>query len=175
MVGRSRGISGIRGENRDTRITRPLPYWDARKEAISVVLSPNVRLINLIIWRKLLFLKVLNIGSTAVAYLTSVLRYLDLFDIYVNNTLHNDFLGNREYHWGCRTKSLKTVHVCMYPLALNQQTFERFNGIISRTYLIFLISHYAVWRMRWSYLHIKQIQISQDWSEIRESCKDQSL
>ena len=35
---------------------------------------------------------------------------------YVNNstayvTLHNDFLGNQEYHWGCRTKSLKTVHV----------------------------------------------------------------
>ena len=28
---------------------------------------------------------------------------------YVNNstayvTLHNDFLGNKEYHWGCRTK-----------------------------------------------------------------------
>ena len=30
-------------------------------------------------------------------------------------------------------------------------------------------------RMRWSYLHIKQIQISQDRREIRDSCKDQSL
>ena len=35
---------------------------------------------------------------------------------YVNNcttyvTLHNDFFGNQEYHWGCRTKSLKTMHV----------------------------------------------------------------
>ena len=27
-------------------------------------------------------------------------------------TLH-DFLGNQEYHWSCRTKSLKTVHVCV--------------------------------------------------------------
>ena len=60
---------------------------------------------------------------------------------YVNNstayvTLHNDFLGNQKYRWGCRTKSLKTVHVCMYPLALTQQTLERFNGIISKIYLI---------------------------------------
>ena len=29
--------------------------------------------------------------------------------------------------------------------------------------------------LRWSYLHIKQIQISQDWSEIRNSCKVESL
>ena len=36
-------------------------------------------------------------------------------------------------------------------------------------------SHHAVWRMRWSYLHIKQIQISRDWNEIRDSCKKQSL
>ena len=48
---------------------------------------------------------------------------------YINNstayvTLHNDFLGNQEYHWGCRTKSLKTVNVCLYPLALNQQTLR---------------------------------------------------
>ena len=91
-----------------------------------------------------------------------------------NVTLHNDFLGNQEYHWGCRTKSFQTVHVCMYPtISLNQQTLEPFNGIISKIY--FLISHYAVWRTRWNYLHIKQIQISQDWNEIRESCKDQSV
>ena len=62
----------------------------------------------------------------------------------------------------------------MYPLALNQQTFERFNGIISRTYLIFLISHYAVWRMRWSYLHIKQIQIFQDFRGHKTSLKHQN-
>ena len=36
-------------------------------------------------------------------------------------------------------------------------------------------SDYAVWRMRWIYLYIKQIQISQDWNEIRDSCKDESL
>ena len=36
-------------------------------------------------------------------------------------------------------------------------------------------SNYPVWRMRWSYLHIKHIQISQDWSEIHNSCKVQSL
>ena len=30
-------------------------------------------------------------------------------------------------------------------------------------------SHYAVWRMRWSYLDIKQIKISQDWNEIRDN------
>ena len=28
------------------------------------------------------------------------------------------------------------VYVCMYPLALNQQTFDRLNGIISKIYLI---------------------------------------
>ena len=37
---------------------------------------------------------------------------------YVNNstayvTLHNDLLGNQEYHGGCTIKSLKTVHVCV--------------------------------------------------------------
>ena len=52
----------------------------------------------------------------------------------------------------------------MYPLALIQQSFERFNGIISKVDIFhFLISYYAVGRMRWSYLHIKQIQ---DRSEI---------
>ena len=71
---------------------------------------------------------------------------------YVNNstayvTLHNDFLGNQEYLWDCRTKSLKTVHVCMYLLVLTQQTFERFNGIISKDIFDFLISYYAVWRI----------------------------
>ena len=96
-----------------------------------------------------------------------------LHRIYI--TLDNDFFWNQKYHWGCRTKSLKTVHVCVYPLALNQQTFERFNGIISIRYTSFPNKRYAVRRMRWSYLHIKQIQISQDWSEIRENCKDQSL
>ena len=71
---------------------------------------------------------------------------------YVNNstayvTLHNDFFGNREYHWGCRTTSLETVHVCVW-LALNQQTFVRFNGIISQTDIFdFLISHYTVRRI----------------------------
>ena len=35
---------------------------------------------------------------------------------YVNNsaadvTLHNDLFENQEYHWGCQTKSLKTVYV----------------------------------------------------------------
>ena len=62
-------------------------------------------------------------------------------------TLHNDFLGNQEYLWDCRTKSLKTVHVCMYLLVLTQQTFERFNGIISKDIFDFLISYYAVWRI----------------------------
>ena len=33
----------------------------------------------------------------------------------------------------------------------------------------------SVTYMRWSYFHIKQIQISREWSEIRNSCKVQSL
>ena len=33
----------------------------------------------------------------------------------------------------------------------------------------------SVMYIRWSYLHFKQIQISQDWSEIRESWEDQFL
>ena len=37
---------------------------------------------------------------------------------YANNStayinLHNDFLENQEYHWGCRIKSRKTVRLCV--------------------------------------------------------------
>ena len=66
---------------------------------------------------------------------------LEIFEFvsYINQstayvTLYNNILGHQEYHWGCRTKSLKTV--CIYSLVLNQQTFEPFNGIISKIYLI---------------------------------------
>ena len=44
---------------------------------------------------------------------------LEIFEFvwYINKstayvTLHNHFLGHQEYHWGCQTKSLKTVCVC---------------------------------------------------------------
>ena len=48
------------------------------------------------------------------------------------------------------------MHVCMYPLA---QTSKRSSDLMDnlKDILDFLISHYAVWCMRWSYLHIKQI------------------
>ena len=62
---------------------------------------------------------------TAFAYLISILRYLDLFDMW------------------------------MYPLALNQQTFERFNGIISKIYTWFPNKSLCSVTLRWSYLHIK--------------------
>ena len=35
LVGRCRGISGVHGGNRDTRIACPLPDWNARNEGIS--------------------------------------------------------------------------------------------------------------------------------------------
>ena len=68
---------------------------------------------------------------------------------YVNNstvyvTLHN-FLRNQEDHWLSHKVTLNCACVCMYPLALNQKTFEPFNGIISNIYLISLCSvTYAV-------------------------------
>ena len=85
-----------------------------------------------------------NWNNTKISLYSRCVSHISLeifgFVWYVNNsiayvTLHN-FLGNQEYHWLSHKVTLNCACVCMYPLALNQQTFEQFNGIISKIYLI---------------------------------------
>ena len=61
-------------------------------------------------------LKLLRLVLTALAYLISVLRYLDLFDNVNNSTVHgNDFLGNEDVahsHFKlCMCVYVSTTHV----------------------------------------------------------------
>ena len=101
---------------------------------------------------------------------------LEIFEFVwcVNNstgyvTLRDDFLGIK-YIFGII--SLHCSVVCWVICCGYIHTHEQFQVTLFdniRDIPDFPKSHYAVWRMRWSYLDIKQIKISQDWNEIRDN------
>ena len=95
---------------------------------------------------------------------------------YVNNstayvTLHNDLLGN-QVRYSIAQK------ICWFN-ASGYIHMHSFKWLCSTTSVIFLISKKVIMQCDVCggiiYIYIKLIQISQDWNEIRDSCKDQYL